>query len=175
MSHTARLLVGIMGGMLPALGAAPLRAQEAGPTIRAGAHIRIAAPSAGIPYRARGMVDSATADLLFVRQLSDPPALRSRGQVSVPMRAVTRLEVRTGQRSRNGAIGAGALIGLAAGILIPVGVALATDSFNEPDSWGWGGVAIGAAGIAPWTAGIGAAIGALLPVDRWQQVIPAPR
>lgn len=175
MSNTARLLVGIMGGILAALGAAPLCAQEAGPAIRAGAHIRIAAPSSGIPYRARGVVDSLTADLLFVRDLPDPPALRSRARVAVPMRAVTRLDVRTGQRSRNGAIGTGALIGLAAGVLIPVGVAMAADPFNEPDSWGWGGVAMGIASIAPWTAGIGAAVGALLPVDRWQQVIPAPR
>lgn len=175
MLHHTRLIVGIVAGMLAGLSAVPLPAQEASPAIRAGTRIRIAAPAAGIPYRAKGVVDSANADLLFVRNLSAPASLQGNVQVSVPMGQITRLDVRTGQRSRSAAIGTGALIGLAAGALIPVGLALATGSVNEPDSWGWGGVAMGIAGIVPWTFGIGAAVGALLPVDRWQRVIPGPR
>lgn len=175
MRHHLRLPVGIAVAVLTTSAVVPLHAQEAAPTISAGTRIRIAAPAAGISYLAKGMVDSATAGLLFVRNLTEPPSLRGVPQVSVPMRAITRLDVRTGERSRASSIGTGALIGFAAGALIPVGLALATGSFDEPDSWGWAGVALGVAYIVPWTSAIGAAVGALVPVDRWQQVIPSPR
>ncbi len=160
-----------LGGL--ALFSGPTHAQETTSPLRAGSWVRLTAPSAGLRYSSNGVVDSASSRMLFVSQRSERRALGGVSQLAVPVSAITRLDVRSGQRSRSSAIGAGALIGLAVGTLVPIALAAGTDSVNEPDSWGWGGVALGIAAIVPWTSGIGAAIGAILPVDRWQRVIPA--
>ena len=174
-SHFRLWAVSLAFGTLTVLSVSPVHAQDASAAVLRGSRIRLIAPAAGIRSWSKGVVDSANTDLLFVQQLSEPPELRRVPQLTVPMSAITRLEVRLDQRSRGRAIGAGALVGLAAGIVVPIAIAAGTGSVNEPDSWGWGGVAIGVATIVPWTSAIGAVVGAMLPVDRWRRIIPASK
>ena len=146
-------------------------AQRIPPDLASGARIKIVAPEAGVPWSAIGIVDSVGADTLYVRSLSEPPLLRSASRVSVPFASIKRLAISGGRASRVGRAGRGALWGLAVyAILAGTYIVHEKTTCEGPDCFGEGMQWIGLAGGVPWSAGIGAGIGAVLPVERWHRV-----
>ena len=139
--------------------------------ISSGARIKLVAPEAGVPWSATAIVDSVGRDTLYVRSLSEPPALRSASRVAVPLASIHRLAISGGRASRIGRAGRGALWGLAvyavlAGANIVHHETACRSGCVEDDGFQWIGLAAG----MPWSAGIGAAVGAALPVERWHRV-----
>lgn len=139
--------------------------------LSSGARIKLVAPEAGVPWTATAIVDSVSQDTLYVRSLSEPPALRSASRVSVPLTSIRRLAISGGRASRIGRAGRGALWGLAVyTVLASTYIVHEKTTCRGPDCFGEGFAWIGLAGGVPWSAGIGAAIGAALPVERWHRV-----
>jgi len=163
----------LMSGTLLLLFASPARveAQRVMPSISAGARIKLVAPEGGVPWSATAIVDSVGRDTLYVRSLSEPPALRFASRVAIPFGAIRRLHVSGGSASRARHTGRGALWGLAIYALVG-GSYFAHEkaTCHEADCFGEGEAWLGFAFGVPWSAGIGAAIGAMLPVERWRRV-----
>ena len=146
-------------------------AQRIPTALASGARIKIVAPEAGVPWSAIGVVDSVGADTLYVRSLSEPPLLRSASRVPVPFASITRLAISGGRASRVGRAGRGALWGLAVyAILAGTYIVHEKTTCQGPDCFGEGMQWIGLAGGVPWSAGIGAVVGAALPVEHWHRV-----
>ena len=164
-------LSGISGALFLLVAAAtPAVAQRVMP-VAAGARIKLVAPESGVPWSATAIVDSVAEDTLYVHSLSEPPALRSASRVAIPLGAIRRLQISGGRASRIGRAGHGALWGLAAyAILAGSYIAHEKATCQEADCFGEGMAWIGLAAGVPWSAAIGAAIGAALPVERWQRV-----
>ena len=139
--------------------------------LSSGTRIKLVAPAVNVPWSATAIVDSIGGDTLFVRSLSEPPALRSASRVAIPVAAIRRLQVSDGRASRAGRAGRGALWGLALYALVAGSyIAHEKATCHEPDCFGEGAAWIGFAFGVPWSAGIGAAIGGMLPVERWRRV-----
>lgn len=137
--------------------------------LSSGARIKLVAPEAGVPWTATAIVDSVSRDTLYLRSLSEPPALRSAARVSVPLTSIHRLSVSGGRASRIGRAGRGALWGLAVYTVFAAYIVHQRTTCREcvdDDGFAWIGLAAG----VPWSAGIGATIGAALPVERWHRV-----
>ena len=139
--------------------------------LSSGARIKLVAPEAGVRWSATAIVDSMGADTLYVRSLSEPPRLRSALRVSIPFGSIRSLAVSGGRVSRIGRAGRGALWGLAVYALV-AGTYIVHEkaTCHGPDCFGEGMAWIGLAGGVPWSAGVGAAIGAALPVERWHRL-----
>ena len=139
--------------------------------LSSGARIKLVAPEAGVPWSATAIVDSVSRDTLYVRSLSEPPALRSASRVPVPLVSIHRLAISGGRASRIDRAGRGALWGLAVyALLAGTYIVHEKTTCRGPDCFGEGFAWIGLADMLPWSAGIGAAIGAALPVERWHRV-----
>jgi len=139
--------------------------------LSSGARIKLVAPEAGVPWTATAIVDSVSRDTLYVRSVSEPPALRSASRLSVPLASIHRLSISGGRASRIGRAGRGALWGLAVyTVLASTYIVHEKTTCRGPDCFGEGFAWIGLAGGVPWSAGVGAAIGAALPVERWHRV-----
>jgi hypothetical protein len=141
------------------------------PNLSVGARIKVVAPEGGVPWSATAIVDSLGSDTLYVRSLSEPPTLRSASRVAIPLGAIRRLQVSGGRASRAARAGRGALWGLAVYALV-AGSYFAHEkaTCHEADCFGEGEAWIGFAFGVPWSAGIGAVVGAALPVERWRRV-----
>ena len=136
-----------------------------------GARIKLVAPAAKITWSATAIVDSIGTDTLYVRSLSEPPPLRSAPRVSVPFGSIRSLAVSGGRASRVSRAGHGALWGLAVyAVFAGAYIAHEKSTCQGPDCFGEGMAWIGLAGGVPWSAGLGAAVGAALPVERWHRV-----
>ncbi len=145
--------------------------QRVVPQLSTGARIKLVAPAAGVPWSATAIVDSLSEDTLYVRSLSEPPRLRSASRVSIPLEAIRGLQVSGGSASRIGRAGRGALWGLAVyAIFAGAYIAREKATCHGPDCFGEGLAWIPLAGGVPWSAGVGAAVGAALPVERWHRV-----
>jgi hypothetical protein len=145
--------------------------QRAVPQVSTGARIKLVAPAAGVPWSATAIVDSLNEDTLYVRSLSEPPGLRSAARVSIPLGAIQRLQVSTGSASRVGRAGRGALWGLAVyAVFAGAFIAHEKGTCQGPECFGEGYAWMGLAAGVPWAAGLGAAIGAALPVEHWHRV-----
>ena len=139
--------------------------------LSSGTRIKLVAPAVNVTWSATAIVDSVGGDTLFVRSLSEPPALRSASRVAIPIGAIRRLQVSGGRASRIGRAGRGALWGLAVyAVLAGTYIVHEKNTCQGPDCFGEGMAWIGLAGGVPYSAGIGAAIGAVLPVERWHRV-----
>ena len=146
-------------------------AQRIVPAVSSGARIKLVAPAAGVPWAATAIVDSVGEDTLYVRSLSEPPALRSASRVAVPLGAIRRLQLSGGSVSRMRRAGRGALWGLAVyAVVAGTFIAHEKSTCKEADCFGEGMAWLGFAFGVPWSAGAGAAIGAALPVERWRRV-----
>lgn len=173
MSRGCRACGVVTGGVLFLLVASATRsaAQQVTRDPPSGARIKILAPAAGVPWSATAVVDSVSRDTLFVRSLSEPPSLRSVPRVAIPMGSIRSLAVSQGRASRIGRAGRGALWGLAVYAILAGGyIAHEKATCQGRDCFGEGFAWIGLAGGVPWSAGVGAAIGAALPVERWRRV-----
>jgi hypothetical protein len=145
--------------------------QRAAPQLSTGARIKLVAPAAGVPWNATAIVDSLGEDTLYVRSLSEPPGLRSASRVSIPLGAIRQLQVSGGSASRIGRAGRGALWGLAVyAVFAGTYIAHEKATCQGPECFGEGLAWIPLAGGVPWSAGIGATIGAALPVEHWHRV-----
>jgi hypothetical protein len=112
-------------------------------------------------------------DSVWIRRLSEPPELRAAPRVAIPMTGLTRFEASTGRRSRWSNAGKGALWGLGVYAVAVTAYAVHERATCEgPDCFGEGLAVIGIAGLVPLVAGVGGAVGAMLPVESWQRVIP---
>lgn len=163
----------VIGGVLFLLVASTTQsgAQGVVPAISSGARIKLVAPEAGVPWTATAIVDSVGGDTLYVRSLSEPPALRSASRVSIPFASIHRLAISGGSVSRMRRAGRGALWGLAVyAVVAGTFIAREKATCREADCFGEGMAWIGFAFGVPWSAGAGAAIGAALPVERWRRV-----
>ena len=139
--------------------------------LSSGKRIKLVAPAVNMPWSATAIVDSVGEDTLFVRSLSEPPALRSASRVAIPFGAIRRLQVSGGRASRVSRAGRGALWGLAAyAILAGTYIVHQNRACRDPDCFGEGMAWLVVAGGVPYGAGVGAAIGAVLPVERWHRV-----
>jgi hypothetical protein len=159
-----RVATGIaIAASLTAVGAARAEPESgAAPTIEVGSRVRLEAPTLA-RKRLEGTVIGLGEKALVVRRNGLEP-------LSVPREAITRLDVRTGQRRWTLR---GALVGAGAG-LVAVGL-----------TCGGGDGGCGqAAPVVTYAALAGAGIGALIKSDRWQAVpldrvrithTPAPR
>jgi len=157
--------------LLLSASAAQATAQRVMPSVSTGARIKLVAPEAGVPWSATAIVDSVGVDTLYVRSLSEPPSLRSASRVAIPLGAIRRLQVSGGSASRIGRAGRGALWGLAVyAILAGTYIVHEKRTCQGADCFGEGMAWIGLAGGVPYSAGIGAAVGAVLPVERWHRV-----
>lgn len=128
---------------------APSAAQSAGSSVRPGATIRIWSSQPSTLAGARGDVLSTDRDgiLLKLQKRSDP--------VVVPYDAVTRYDVKIGERSHQRLA---TILGLVAGAA--VGAAIKGDD----------GRAAGMAHTALWGASVGGLVGLFLKTDRWETV-----
>ena len=139
--------------------------------LSSGTRIKLVAPAVNVPWSATAIVDSVGGDTLFVRSLSEPPSLRAASRVAIPFGAIRRLQVSGGRASRVSRAGRGALWALAAyAILAGTYIAHESRTCQGPDCFGEGTQWIALAGGVPYSAGVGAAIGAALPVERWHRV-----
>lgn len=155
--------------------ATPSSAQRVVRDLASGTRIKLVAPAVNVPWSATGIVDSLGGDTLYVRSLSEPPALRSASRVAIPLGAIRRLQVSDGRVSRVGRAGRGALWGLAVyAVLAGAYIVHGKRTCRDPDCFGEGMAWIIAAGGIPYAAGAGAAIGAALPVERWHRVTLDP-
>lgn len=146
-------------------------AQRALGELSSGARIKLVAPEAGVRWSATAIVDSVGRDTLYVRSLSEPPSLRSALRVPVPIVSIRRIAVSGGRASRIARAGRGALWGLAVyAVFAGAYIAHEKATCQGPDCFGEGMAWIPLAGGVPWSAGAGAAIGAAMPVERWQRV-----
>jgi hypothetical protein len=144
--------------------------QSTSDSLGVGTRIRVRAAAAGIPWPAIGVADSVRRDTLFASGIYGPHAFRAR-QVVVPIGTIERLEMSVHRASRFSRAGRGALWGLAIyGVLAGAYIAGETITcdgakcFN--DGWAW----MGLAGGVPLSASVGAAIGFVLPAERWRDV-----
>lgn len=146
-------------------------AQQIARGLSSGARVRLVAPEAGVPWSATAIVDSVSAETLYVRSLSEPPLLRSVPRVPIPFGSIRRLDVSGGRASRVGRAGRGALWGVAVYAIV-AGTYIAHEKMTcqGPDCFGEGYAWIGLAAGVPWSAGVGAAVGASLPVERWHRL-----
>jgi hypothetical protein len=135
------------------------------------AHVRVSAPSLGIT-RSIALVDSVTADTLYVRSLS---VLNQLPRVAIPMGAITRLDLSVPQRDRRGRMVRGAAWGAVALVVIAPTAYLLSGPDDDPDSWGWASVAFGVIVGMPFAAAAGGIVGLLLPNERWRRVLPKRR
>jgi hypothetical protein len=173
LTNLRRLPSSAIGGALFLIFATTTRAAAQGAVsdLAAGARIKLVAPKAGVPWSAIGIVDSVGEDTLYVRSLSEPPSLRSASRVSVPFTSIQRLAISGGRVSRVGRAGRGALWGLAVyAIFASTYIVHERNTCRGADCFGEGFAWIGLAAGVPWSAGIGAAVGAVLPVERWHRV-----
>src|SRR5690349_11562714 len=141
-------------------------------TFSRGARIRVVAPVAGVFWAAEAVLDSLSADTLYVRHVSDPPALRQVSRVAIPRTGIQRLEVpRLNSPSRIDRAVKGAAWGLAVYVVVAtIGIVHEKATCNGPDCFGEGMAWIPLVGGIPFAAGAGAGIGFVLPVRRWQRV-----
>jgi len=140
--------------------------------LQRGARIRVVAPAAGVPWPARALFDSAGTDSVYLRELSDPPALRAASRVAVARASIRRLEVPIiGGRSRWDHARAGTLWGL--GIYAVAAAAYVVrerSTCSGPDCFGEGFAWVGLVNGIPVAAGTGATVGFLLPVKEWRRL-----
>ena len=158
--------------MLLLLPAAFANAQTPLDTLPRGARIRVVAPVVGVVWAAEALLDSLSADTLYVRHVSDPPPLRQISRVAIPRTGIKRLEVpRLKSPSRMDRAVKGAAWGVGAYLVIAtIAVLHEKSSCNEPDCFGEGMGWLVLIGGIPYAAGAGAAVGFALPVRRWQRV-----
>ena len=160
----------LTGALLLGAVAVPSSAQRLR-DLSSGTRIKVVAPAMNVPWSATAIVDSVDGDTLYVRSLSEPPALRSVARVAIPLSAIRQLQVSGGRASRVGRAGRGALWGLAVyAIFAGTYIVHEKNTCRGPECFGEGMAWIGLAGGVPYSAGIGAAIGAVLPVERWHRV-----
>jgi hypothetical protein len=140
-----------------------------------GASVRVVAPAAGIPWAAEAVLDSLSADTMFLRHVSEPPAMRDAPRVALPLASIRRLEVprvgvptRVDRAVKGGFWGLGVYTALAAAVVVYEHAAC-----KGPDCFGEGMWWIGLIGGLPSAAGVGAAVGFALPINRWRSV-PVP-
>ena len=146
-------------------------AQQVLGDLQSGMRIKLVAPAVNVPWKATAIVDSVGADTLYVRSLSEPPRLRAAPRVSIPFGSIRSLAVSEGSVSRIGRAGRGALWGLAVyAVLATTFIAHEKATCQGPDCFGEGMAWIPLAGGVFWSAGVGAGIGAALPVERWHRV-----
>jgi len=141
-------------------------------TLSRGARIRVVAPVVGVVWAAEAVLDSLSADSLYVRDVSDPPALRQVSRLAIPRTGIRRLEVpRLNSPSRIDRAVKGAAWGLGVYVVAAtIGILHEEATCNGPDCFGEGMAWIGLIGGIPFAAGVGAGIGFALPVRRWQRV-----
>lgn len=141
-----------------------------------GARIRLRAPGVGVPWTTTGVVDSLSADTIYVRDLRDPPSLRRIGRLAVPLMTVTQLDVSRGRKSRWSRARKGALWGLAVyGLVAGSYIVHESSTCRGSDCFGEGMAWIGLAAGAPWAAGIGGTIAFSLPVESWRRIAVSSR
>lgn len=143
-------------------------AQRVHPELASGARIKLVAPAANVPWSATAIIDSIGMDTLYVRSLSEPPQLRAASRVPIPFGSIRRLAISGGRASRVGRAGRGALWGLAVYAIFAAGYFAQVKSTCQcsDDGMAWIGLAAG----IPWSAGVGAVIGAALPAEHWHRV-----
>ena len=161
----------ILAAVVLVLSAVTAAAAQRVTELSTGARIKVVAPEAGVPWAATAIVDSVSRDTLYLRSLSEPPVLRSAARVSVPLTSIRRLAISGGRASRIDRAGRGALWGLAVYTVLASTYIVQRNTTCrrecvDDDGFAWIGLAAG----LPWSAGIGAAIGAALPVERWHHV-----
>jgi len=154
-----------------------LSVQSAGCQVRLdelqrGARIRVVAPAAGVMWPARALVDSVSADSVYLHDLSDPPALRSAARVAVARASISRVEVpKVGAQTRMDHAGKGALVGLGLYLVWATTYVVHERRTCDPaDCFGEGMAWIGLAWGVPVVACTGAAVGFLLPVRQWRRI-----
>lgn len=138
---------------------APVRAgiAQESVTIEPGMRLRVTAPNLGI-IKAQARLAAVRSDTLILEHAS--PALPR----AVPIQSLKLLELSTGRRS---AAAMGALIGLGAGA---AGGIIVFEAFcREQDCTTGEALAVGGLGGLA-LAGVGAAIGAVIRVERWHSV-----
>jgi CubicO group peptidase (beta-lactamase class C family) len=143
-----------------------------------GARVRVLAPAAGVPWPAEGVVDSLSADTVFFRHLSEPPALRRMSRVAVPLASISGLEVpiigtpsRIDRALKGGLWGVGVYAVFAGAVIVHESL-----TCKGPDCFGEGMAWIGLVGGIPLAAGVGATVGFALPIAHWYPVpIPVRR
>lgn len=149
--------------------AGPAGAQLPLDSVPHGARIRIRAAEAGIPWRTTGVFDSLASGVIFVHGLNEPRVLRD-SLLGVPLGLVDRFDVSGGRKSRWERAGKGALWGLAVYGVMATAYIVHEKTTCEFGCFGDGFAWLGLAGAVPWSAGIGASIGVVLPVETWKPV-----
>lgn len=168
-----RIALSVIGGALLLFLAATTQsaAQGGARDLSSGARVKLVAPAMGVTWNATAIVESVSGDTLYLRSLSEPPRLRSAPRVAIPFGSIQSLAVSGGRVSRIGRAGRGALWGLAVyAVLAGAYVAHEKATCQGPDCFGEGLAWIPLAGGVPWSAGVGGAIAAALPVERWRRV-----
>ena len=166
-------LFGLVVGLTIAMSVSA-EAQPRTDGLAVGARVRVRAPET-VPFTTTAVVDSIGTDSLFLRDLREPPALRSVARLAVPMADITRLDVSVGRASRwsharTGAFWGLGIYALAAGALIVhESTTCHVDCFGEGMAW------LGIAAGVPTAAAVGSAVGFVLPVERWRALIPPRR
>jgi hypothetical protein len=165
-------ILSLTGAMMLMVPVAFANAQTPLDMLPRGARIRVVAPVVGVVWAAEAVLDSLSADSLYVRHVSDPPPLRQASRVAIPRSGIQRLEVpRLNSPSRIDRAVKGAAWGLGIYAMVAaVGIVHESATCKGPDCFGEGMAWIGLVAGIPWAAGAGAGIGFLLPVRRWQRV-----
>ena len=176
-SAISRILARLTAALALAAVAAPAalaQAEGAGPTeVRPGTKVRITAPSMA-PDRLTGVVADVRPDTIILA-----PDKTGTGYVTIPVDAVTRLEVSRGKPGRTAMVGIGALAGFVGGMAIGLNL-----NESEPCTQGFVclndlgrevmegtlvtmGVALGGALVG---GVVGYALGSMIFQDSWRDV-----
>lgn len=147
----------------------PANAQVPLDSLPSGSRIRVRAPEAGIPFRTTGVFGSVTGSEIIVHGL-DHPSVRVDSVVSIPLLRVNWLEISRGRKSRISRAGRGALWGLAVYGAVAGAFIVHEQVTCQSGCFGDGLGLVMLAQLVPWSAGAGAGIGFVLPVETWQRV-----
>jgi hypothetical protein len=149
-------------------------AQTALATLPRGSRVRLLAPAAGVIWPARAVLDSSSAESLFVSKLSEPPAMRGLSRIAIPVASIRKLEVPVEGASRWPHARQGALWGLGAYLVFVATYVVHEKSTCQSDCFGDGEAFIVLAAGVPWATAAGAVVGAALPIRNWR-VVDLPR
>jgi hypothetical protein len=155
------------------LTAAPAHTQVVSAGLSIGARVRVYAPAAGLTVPTRAVIDSIGPDTLYLRQIAEPPLLRSLARATVPVATIAQLDVRAGGGARWARARTGALVGLGL-YLVAAGVYVEHEhrTCTGPECFGEGMAWLGLAMGVPVVAGTGGVVGYALPDGHWRRIIP---
>jgi hypothetical protein len=139
--------------------------------LTSGARIRVTAREAGVLWPATAVIDSISAETLYVRSLSDPPTMRRLPRVAIALTSVSRLDLPRAAPTHWDHARTGALVGLGLSLLTSVAYVIHEHATcSGPECFGEGMAWIGIVALVPVGTTAGAMVGLVLPTNRWQRV-----